>query len=92
MTKYKTRDMRLAAYLWSQVKYSVSFDGLIPVPHQPNMFYFNFVFEASQADLDELLSDYTNERACVEPNSYNAKMHRLRDALSSASTASGVRR
>jgi hypothetical protein len=92
MTKYKTRDLRLASYLWTQTKYPATFDGLIPIPHQPSMFWFNFVFEATQDQLDELLNEYTNEKACVEPNSYNAKMGRLRDALSSASTASGARR
>lgn len=84
--------MRLASYLWSQVQYPVTFDGLVPIPNQPNMFYFNFVFEATQEQLDGLLTEYTNEKACVEPNSYNAKMGRLRDALFSASTASGARR
>lgn len=93
MYSVKTRDLRLASYLWAQPKFGVSFEGLIPIPQQNGMFYFTFNFEASQSDVDQLISDYNNDRASVEPNSYMAKMSRLRDSLSANSVSSnGPRR
>lgn len=85
---YKTQDLKLAAFLWSQLLHPVRFEGLVPIPNKPTLFFFTFDLTASQTELDNLLSSYTNNETCVEPNSYNARMGKLRDALSST----GVRR
>jgi hypothetical protein len=89
MQKHKTRDLRLASYLWAQVEYPVMFDGVTPIPNSTNLFYFNFSIEATEEQLDSMLHDYKNERTCVEPNSYMAKWGRLKDTLSQST---GTRR
>jgi hypothetical protein len=82
MTKYKTKDLRLAAYLWSQLTYQVGYTGLVPVVPNPGVFWFSFELDCSPEQLDEMLNDYSNDRTCVEPNSYNTKIRRLLESLS----------
>jgi len=86
MTNYKTKDLKLAAYLWTQLTYQVGFKGLIPVPSKPNVFWFNIEIDCSADQLDEMINEYSNDRTCVEPNSYNTKIRRLLEALSEVST------
>lgn len=83
MYSIQTRDLRLASYLWAQPYYPVSFEGVRPIAGNLGMFNFIFNFEATQDQVDQLISDYHNDRAQIEPNMYMSKMGRLRDALSS---------
>jgi hypothetical protein len=82
MIKYKTKDLKLAAYLWTQLSFPVSYTGLVPVVTNPGLFWFSFEISCNQEQLDEMLSEYANDRTCVEPNSYNTKIRRLFESLS----------
>jgi|JI10StandDraft_1071094.scaffolds.fasta_scaffold50226_3 hypothetical protein len=88
MTEHRTRDLRLASYIWAQSIVPASFEGLVPIPQKENLFYFNFKLDGTQDQVDALLSDYKNNRALVEPNRYNEKMGQLRDDLSAVTGGS----
>lgn len=68
--------------MWCQLNYPVTFKGVEPLPRNSMVVLFVFEFEATERQIQDLLFEYTNERTCVEPNSYNSKIKKLLDSVS----------
>jgi hypothetical protein len=76
--------MKEAAFIWAQKNYGVSFKGLDAHEKHPGVFKFVFEVDATQDQFVELLGQYMNQEALVEPKSYDQKMNNLRDNLRKA--------
>lgn len=74
--RFVTEDLHLAAYL--NCCQNIEFKGTESSDHEETK---QFVFEGEDKHIDELLLDYYNRRARVEPQRYNEETGRLRDLL-----------
>lgn len=80
MTRYSTKDLNEAAFLWCQR--DVQLIGLEPEPSKPSTFYMVFETPFEEKSLDNMLLAYANGKTAVDPKLFVQKQNGLRDQLS----------
>lgn len=85
MSDFATQDMNLAAFIWAQP--SAKLIKLRPKQDKlsKNVFDFVFTLDIPVESLNNLLLDYQNGKALVEPSLFIQKQNYLRDQIRSAS-------
>jgi len=80
-TIFSTSDLYLAAFVWSTQ--SATFTKLQPKSDTSKKGVFKFYFELdlSTEELNNLLLDYQNGVACVEPSTFVKKQGYLKDQI-----------
>ncbi len=83
MTPYRTKDLNLAAFLWSQPGTKlVKTDGDRQTGGRT--IFFSFELDVTDEQLLQLQLDYANGDTRVEPQAFCAKQSQLRDVLHSS--------
>ena len=83
LTKYKTKDLNQAAYIWSQPGVSLETMEARVNSKVKGVVYFSFILPFSDKELRVLLMDYTNGKALVDPKLFSSKQSDLREWIHS---------
>ena len=67
--------------MWAQKDLPVVFAGLEINENMRGIYMFQFDIDADPSVVSEMLSNYMNQNAVVEPKAYDQKMNNLRDNL-----------
>lgn len=78
-SKYRTKDMKFAAFLWTQE--GVTYECAEISPENMSTVFFVFNLPMSEDESFELEGRYYNEQTQIEPRKYDRKMDSLRDIV-----------
>lgn len=78
-TTYRTKDLRLAAFLWCQT--GVELEKAEEEHGKAGILLFKFNLPFSENEVKQLQTNFFNGKCLVDPRAYDARQNDLRDLI-----------